>query len=150
MNKKETFDISYGDALAATVPDFAGRSFSPPLSFWKDGEDLVILGADGRKVCFTPQQIDVFLASRRVPVPGTSRISPAALVPGTPAPVRRGSQGASAPIKPTPVGLPEPTATPVDHPRLTAPDGISYPVLSGVGLPRRIPHQRPVTHKTGK
>jgi hypothetical protein len=44
-------------ALADTVPDWAGRKFNPLLSWWQDGSDIVLLGSDGRKVRFNPDQI---------------------------------------------------------------------------------------------
>jgi hypothetical protein len=56
-------------ALADTVPDWAGRKFNPLLSWWQEstpdgqstpeghGSDIVLLGSDGRKVRFNPDQV---------------------------------------------------------------------------------------------
>jgi hypothetical protein len=50
-------------ALAKATPDHAGKSASPPISFWLEGEDLVILCADYRKVRATPDQIKQIMAA---------------------------------------------------------------------------------------
>ena len=43
--------------LAATVPDWAGRKFTPLLSWWQDGEDILLLGSDGRKIRFVSDEV---------------------------------------------------------------------------------------------
>ena len=60
-------------ALAKATPDHAGKSASPPVSFWLEGEDLVILCADYRKVRATPDQIKQIMAADV----GAKRTSPA-------------------------------------------------------------------------
>ena len=49
--------------LAATVPDWAGRKFTPLLSWWQDGEDILLLGSDGRKIRFVPDQVKQILGA---------------------------------------------------------------------------------------
>ena len=41
---------SAAEDLAKAQPDYAGRSAYPPLNYWVDGNELVVLCADGRKV----------------------------------------------------------------------------------------------------
>ena len=38
------------EALAKATPDYAGKSAYPPLLWWSEGEELVVLCADNRKV----------------------------------------------------------------------------------------------------
>jgi hypothetical protein len=68
-------------ALAKATPDHAGKSASPPISFWLEGEDLVILCADYRKVRATPDQIKQIMAADV----GAKRSAPQAYA--SPAPV---------------------------------------------------------------
>jgi hypothetical protein len=90
-------------ALAKATPDHAGKSASPPISFWLEGEDLVILCADYRKVRATPDQIKQIMAkevqakavmslpTHRVPVVDKLPAVPAPPVPerGKPIPVEK-------------------------------------------------------------
>jgi hypothetical protein len=56
--------------LAATVPDFAGHSFSPPSAVAeRENGDLVLLGADGRKVVFTPEDVARIVGAGFKPAP---------------------------------------------------------------------------------
>ena len=69
-------------ALAESTPDHAGKSASPPISFWMEGEDLVILCADYRKVRATPDQIKQIMANvgaKHVSPPSPAQVMPAQL-----------------------------------------------------------------------
>jgi hypothetical protein len=63
--------------LVASIPDFAGRSASPYQAIWQEGDpyqsvwqpnhDVFLLCADGRKFCFTPEQVNRVMIYSHLP-----------------------------------------------------------------------------------
>ena len=49
MQKEDPLKLA-AEALAKATPDYAGQSAFPPLQWWMEGDELVVLCADGRKV----------------------------------------------------------------------------------------------------
>ncbi len=51
-------DKSLAMIFVAVVPDFAGKSATPYQAVWQEGEDVLLLCADGRKVRFNPEEVN--------------------------------------------------------------------------------------------
>jgi hypothetical protein len=122
MQKDDPLKLA-AEALAKATPDYAGKSAYPPQEWWMEGDELVVLCADGRKVrqAVPPPE----------PAAGRQAAQPKAVQPDP---------------SPTPI-LPMPPQK-LDEPE--AAKAAQYPHVEIQDPGSSIPGKTPAKHKAGK